>query len=65
MTDNDLLYVQGDSRDRVVLEGEGSWHNSVDWTQAGQDTVNGVTYNVYTLDGQTVMVDSDVSVVLH
>ena len=65
MTDNDLLYVQGDSNDRVVLEGEGSWYNSVDWTQAGQDTVNGVTYNVYTLDGQTVMVDSDVSVVLH
>ena len=65
MTDNDLLYVQGDNNDRVVLEGEGSWYNSVDWTLDGQDTVNGVTYNVYTLDGQTVMVDSDVSVVLH
>ncbi len=65
MTDNDLLYVQGDSNDKVFLEGEGSYYNSIDWTQAGQDTVNGVTYNVYTLDGQTVMVDADVSVVLH
>ncbi|MEJ2498979.1 MAG: Ig-like domain-containing protein, partial [Sulfurovaceae bacterium] len=62
MTDNDILYVQGDNHDTVVLESQGWWWDPTDWTQGAQETVDGITYNVYMQGDQTVMIDQDVSV---
>ncbi|MDD5358629.1 MAG: Ig-like domain-containing protein, partial [Sulfurovaceae bacterium] len=65
MIDTNVLYVQGNTNDRVVLESTGHFWDPKDWTSTGTNTVNGIVYNSYESElHQTIMIQSGISVTL-
>ena len=65
ITTDGVLMVTGDAQDQVKLESYGYYNDPTDWTKGQDTTVNGTNYSVYTSAGQTVMIESSVSVVFY